>query len=279
MPHEEQRSKQPSRLRHRAEEMLKLRPEVDTETDIDMLELIHELDVHQTELEIQNEELQRAQGQISALHREYEDLYEFAPCGYVTLNPQGVVTRCNLSGGTLLGAEKARLTGVGFSSFVAPEWRDDYWTVLKRAGESGERHSLELKLISADNGPLWVLADVQASRTGSGEVSQWRLVLADITERKRAEEDLGLYRDHLEELVRQRTAELTRGNEQLKHEIEERKKVEKALRETQRLLEEAQGIAGLGGWEYNVATGRARGPRRSIASTVLHLAPALIPAT
>ncbi|MHC1743623.1 MAG: PAS domain S-box protein [Syntrophobacteraceae bacterium] len=189
MPPNEEPPRKESRLRLRTEELLRQRPDADSQSNSDLLALIHELDVHKAELEIQNEELRRAQREISELHREYEDLYEFAPCGYVTLSPKGVITRCNLSGGTLLGAERARLTGVGFSSFVAPERRDDYWAALKQAGESGEQHGLELKLIGAENAPLWVLADVRASRTESGAVSEWRIVLVDTTERKKAEEE------------------------------------------------------------------------------------------
>ena len=187
MPHDEKLAGKASRLRHRAEEMLEQRPDGESQANADMLELIHEIEAHQAELEIQNEELRRAQQEIGALHREYEDLYEFAPCGYITLNPKGIITRCNLTAVMLLGAEKSRLEGVGLSSFLAPESGDDFWAALKRAGKSGEKQGVELKLIGADNEPLWALADVQSQRTESGEVSQWRLVLVDINERKRME--------------------------------------------------------------------------------------------
>ncbi|MHC1743126.1 MAG: PAS domain-containing protein [Syntrophobacteraceae bacterium] len=190
MSTDDDQSSKTFRLRHRAEEMLRRRPEVGNQTDADMLELIHELEVHQAELEIQNEELRRAQGEIAALHREFEDLYEFAPCGYVTLNPKGIITRCNLSGVTLLGSERSVLKGIGFSSFVAPDRRDDFWAALQRAGQSGGKESVELKLARAESEPVWVLADILANRTEGGGVSQWRLALVDIVERKRLEKIL-----------------------------------------------------------------------------------------
>jgi PAS domain S-box-containing protein len=190
MTTDDDQSGKASRLRDRAEEILKLRPEAASQAEASVLELIHELEVHRAELEIQNEELRRAQGEISALHREFEDLYEFAPCGYVTLNAKGILTRCNLSGVTLLGAEKSRLKGEGFSRFVVPDRRDDFWSALKRSGQIGQKQSVELELQRADRGSLWVLADIQADRTEGGGVSQWRLALVDITERKRVEKSL-----------------------------------------------------------------------------------------
>ncbi len=199
MPDEHKDFSHSSILRHRAEELLRQRPYVEGLPRTDMLELIHELEVHQTELEIQNEELRRAQEEISALHREYEDLYEFAPCGYLTLTPEGVITRCNLTGVKLLGVERTRLKRAVFSRFIVPEWRDDYWKALKRAGEGGEKQSIELKLIDKDNNAFWVLADIQANLVEAGDVCQWRLVLLDITERKKHEDEIRLSNEWLQQ--------------------------------------------------------------------------------
>ncbi len=190
MPRSDKPPDQSSRLRRRAEELLRQRPDVDWKIKNDVLELIYELEIHQAELEIQNEELRRAQQELSALHSEYVDLYEFAPCGYVTLDSKGIITRCNLTGVTLLRCEKKRIKGTGLSSFVMPEGRDDYWAALKRAESSGEKQSVELKLIGAGKEPRWVLADIRADRTESGVTSQWRLALVDIAEKKQAAEAL-----------------------------------------------------------------------------------------
>ena len=75
----------------------------------DILELIHELKIHQTELEIQNEELKRAQLELIDLYRQFEDLYEFAPCGYLNLDPKGLVSRINLAGVILLNGLREKI--------------------------------------------------------------------------------------------------------------------------------------------------------------------------
>ena len=192
MTSDDGKSEQLARLRRQAEASLKQRPDTEQQTVDHVLELIHELEVHQVELEMQNEELRRAQLEISALHREYEDLYEFAPCGYVTLNSRGIITRCNLTGVTLLGANKPKIIGVGLSSFVDPKYREDLWKALKQSGESGEKQSVNLKMttLSPEGEPLWIVADIQPHRTESGEVIQWRLALVDITKSRKTEEAL-----------------------------------------------------------------------------------------
>ncbi|MGV8075022.1 MAG: PAS domain-containing protein [Syntrophobacteraceae bacterium] len=148
-----------------------------------MLESMHELYVRRTELERRNEELQRALEQ-------YEDLYKSSPCGYVTLNRNGIVTECNPFVWTLLGTEKARIKGAVFSSFVAPEWGADLWAALQQAEKTGVKRSIELKLIDADNKTLWVFAHIHAIQTESKEESRWRLAFVEIPPHKQAKHAL-----------------------------------------------------------------------------------------
>jgi len=180
-----------SRLREQAEEIIKQRSEdslVSPQSDI--MELIHELNIHQVELEVQNEELKRAHTEISLLHKEYTDLYEFAPCGYITLNSQMLITRCNLTGVTLLGEDKAKLTGRGLNRFIAPKNQGEYYEVLKKSDKSKDKQSAELIMIRADGEQRWVHADIQADHDETGVLCQWRLVLADITDRIHLENKL-----------------------------------------------------------------------------------------
>ena len=107
-------------LRQQAEEMLRERPDTEGGPSTGLLELIQELKIHQAELEIQNEELQRAQGELSLLHQAYERLYEFAPCGYLTLSDQKIITNINLTGTKLLGWSKNRYIGPGFQHVHRP---------------------------------------------------------------------------------------------------------------------------------------------------------------
>ena len=111
-----------------------------------MIELLHELNLHQAELEIQNEELRRSQEEISALHREYADLYEFAPCGYLTLNPKGIITHANLTAVRLLGADRERLFHSTFSVFLDPESEGIFLAARREAAETGQKHTVELRI-------------------------------------------------------------------------------------------------------------------------------------
>jgi PAS domain S-box-containing protein len=180
-------------LRQKAENLIKNRnlEEGDEEASPDMLDvdqLIHELRVHQNELEVQNEELRQAHEEIASLHREYHDLYEYAPCGYVTLSPEGVITRINQNGVRLLGKEQSRVQNFSFIAFVAPRSKTEYHRILQQAQEIGEKHNCELELLPGAGESVWVQTDIKADYDQAGGLKQWRFTLVDITERKQAEE-------------------------------------------------------------------------------------------
>ena len=82
--------------------------------------LLHELEVHQIELELQNAELQRARDELDATLENYTDLYDFAPVGYFSIDESGTILEANLTGATLLGVERSRLTQRRLPLFVAP---------------------------------------------------------------------------------------------------------------------------------------------------------------
>ena len=105
------------KLRKRAEKLVQHHQEKDFQNVGDALSLIQELQIHQTELELQNEELRRAQEEISSLYRQYEDLYEFAPCGYLSLDAKGIITRINLTGVKLLNNPRKGILKTGFSRY------------------------------------------------------------------------------------------------------------------------------------------------------------------
>ncbi|MFA5214313.1 MAG: PAS domain-containing protein [Methanoregula sp.] len=109
-------------LRDEAEERLarsrKISPTLKGQTPD---ELIHELQVHQIELEMQAEELQRAHLALEESRDKYLDLYEFAPLGYLMLNDEAIIADVNLAGATLLGLPRSRLERARFRKFVAPQ--------------------------------------------------------------------------------------------------------------------------------------------------------------
>ncbi len=177
-------------LRDQAEALVERQPDSAPPSPAEVLELIDELRIHQAELEIQNEELKRAQDELSDLHREYERLYEFAPCGYLTLNAKRIVTRANLTAVGLLGETKRGLLQSGFSLFVAPGWVDPYHAALQNAAATGEKQCVELMLKKRNGSADWVRADIEADRDDAGAAMQWRMTLLDTTETKAMEGQL-----------------------------------------------------------------------------------------
>lgn len=175
-------------LRWRAEELVRVRAATVAEETPDVLALIHEIEVQYAELEIQNEELQRAQQELCELQLEAENLYEFAPCGYLTVNPRGIIERANLAAVTMLGLERSLLRVSAFNSFVAQASKDAFMDALWEAGRRGEQKSVELVLERKDGTSSWVRADIVADRNESEVVTRWRIVCTDITARKRTDE-------------------------------------------------------------------------------------------
>ena len=167
--------------------------------------IIHELRVHQSELEMQNEELKRARLALEESRDRYLDLYDFAPVGYFTCTRSGRIVEANLTGAALLGVPRAKLVGPGLGSFVASEDRDRWERhlagVLQSAAPAqgpGEKHSCELKLKREDGSTFHarlesVRLDRPEGRESAGAGGESPVIctaLSDITERLRAEEAL-----------------------------------------------------------------------------------------
>ena len=178
-------------LRARAEGRMKERPRRSEArgqpTAEDMQRLVHELQVHQIELELQNEELQGARAELEVGVERYSDLYDFAPIGYVTLDGDGTIGQVNLSGARLLGLERSRLVGARFGLFVSPEYRPAFNALLEKVFESQAKQVCDLTIGPEKSAPLWVHIEAVASDDGGREC---RAVLTDITERRRIEETL-----------------------------------------------------------------------------------------
>jgi PAS domain S-box-containing protein len=178
-------------LRTQAEGRMKERPRRSEArgqpTAEDMQRLVHELQVHQIELELQNEELQDARAELEAGLERYSDLYDFAPIGYVTLDGDGTIGQVNLSGARLLGLERSRLVGARFGLFVSPEYRPAFNALLEKVFENQAKQVCDLTIGPEKSAPLWVHIEAVVSDDGGREC---RAVLTDITERRRIEETL-----------------------------------------------------------------------------------------
>ncbi|TAN72020.1 MAG: histidine kinase, partial [Gallionella sp.] len=113
-------------------------------------ELLHELQAHQIELEMQNEELRQAQISLEISREHYVDFYDFAPVGYLTLTDKGLISEINLTGATLLGVERNNLLRHRFDSFVTPEDRDRWHRHFLAALNYDEKLSCELAFRHGD---------------------------------------------------------------------------------------------------------------------------------
>jgi len=171
--------------RQKAEELLKKKPQkiVSQLSDVDMLKLIHELDVHQLELEIQKDELLLAKKQIETEIEKYADLYDFAPAGYFTLSREGKIIELNLSGAQLLGKERSILKNCNFSFFVSGDTRHIFDDFLKELFDSKTKRKRDVIISSNDS--LSMHVHLSGIATANGE--QCLVTAVDITEHKLAE--------------------------------------------------------------------------------------------
>jgi len=176
-------------LRKRAEERLVAQHQrLSNLSEKGMEQLVHELGTHQIELEMQNEELKRAQAELENLMRRYTDLYEFAPIGYFMLDEKGVVHSVNAAGARMLRVEKDRILRMPFSRFIVKDDRDDFFTHLRNVFGSQMKQAVELRLRGKGEAILYAQFESIISEDYGDEASQCRTAVIDITERKQAEE-------------------------------------------------------------------------------------------
>ena len=179
-------------LRRYAEDRLQETKKSDhvSPTEQDTKRLLHELEVHQIEMEMQNAELHQAHEDMEKVLERYTDLYDFAPVGYFTLDNSGVIRAANLAGATLLGLDRSKILGRSFESFVVPNARLAFTAFLRTIIPHREKESLELQLQLAPaqegKSPLFVQIEAIASTTGQ----EYRIAAIDITKRRQAEQKL-----------------------------------------------------------------------------------------
>jgi PAS domain S-box-containing protein len=152
-------------------------------------QVLHELRVHQIELEMQNEELRRAQVELEAVRARYFDLYDLAPVSYFTLSEKGLIMEANLTAAELLGMAKTTLVKHPFTRFILPDDQDLYNKHRKRLFETGAPQGCELRLLKKDGARLWARLEATVVQN-AGDAAMCRLMASDITGRKRAEEAL-----------------------------------------------------------------------------------------
>jgi PAS domain S-box-containing protein len=185
------RSRPSSSLRARAEGSLRqLTQGKNAAPEQDVHRMLHDLQVHEIELQMQNEELRRTQEELQEAVERYASLYDFAPCAYLTLGPKGEIREANLAAAHMLGLERRHLIRRKFSSFIHDDSQDEFFLYGRLLQSSGTRQTEQLAIKGAQGARTIVRIDGVAEERSPREEPRFRVSLTDITLAKRAEETL-----------------------------------------------------------------------------------------
>jgi PAS domain S-box-containing protein len=202
-------------LRRRAEKALQVQPVDPGEmSPADAWRLVYELRVHEVELELQNEELRRAQEELQASRAKYFDLYDLAPVGYFTLNEQGMILEANLTAARLLGVTRDHLTQQPLTRFIVREDQDVYYFHRRELFESGAPQVCEIRLLRGDGSQFHARIEATVAQDSATVAPVCRATLSDVSAQVRAREALE-HSQRLEELVATRTQELETAYKEL----------------------------------------------------------------
>jgi two-component system cell cycle sensor histidine kinase/response regulator CckA len=174
-------------LHRRAEQLLDtnknngLLPDTPAETK----QLLHELLVHQAELEMQNQELLSAQQHLVVSQARYFELYDLAPIGYLTFNKQRVIQECNLSAAAMIGVSRHVLIKAPVSNILLKNDQNIFYEKLEACIEKNFQQHFEIRLIQNNGAVFWALLQIIAMEAG-----EYRLTMTDISNNKRIEAEL-----------------------------------------------------------------------------------------
>lgn len=202
-------------LRKKAEEQLKnMQYEPGKSlSEADRLKLLHELQVHQIELEMMNEELRLTRDKAELNAEKYEELYDFAPAGYLTLQPDGSIRELNLSAAQMLGSERSRLINKNFRYFVFTDSLHDFDECFSKINKYKAKASCELMLKINDNNSMFVYLEGKSINNGH----DCFVSMIDITKRRETEEVLR----HTSEALKRSNTELEQFAYAVSHDLQE----------------------------------------------------------
>ena len=179
----------PKGLRAQAEHLLReTRREVAQMRPDDVQKLVHELQVHQIELEMQNDELRRTQLELEQARDRYTNLYDFAPVGYVTLDAAGVIQHANLIAASLLGVNRGKLISTKLAAFITAEYQGAFSLHRRRVARSRVKQTCELQFRRKDGSAFFGGMESIIAPGGRGNQRHWLAAFADHNARKQAEE-------------------------------------------------------------------------------------------
>jgi len=204
------------RQSHRRSQVAESRPQADTRR------LLHELQVHQVELEMQNAELQDARDRSEVLLEKYTDLFDFAPVGYFSLDEQGRILEVNLTGAAMLGVERFQLINQRLLRFVDPAGRPGVLTFLERVFARTGKQVCEAALLRKGAAPFWASFHGVAALAADGPRTWCRVAVSDVTLLKQAEK------------AQRRVEALALANREMRREILRRQAAEQSLKKSER---------------------------------------------
>lgn len=180
-------------LRERAEELNQKEDalsivNVDTLSKVGIKSLIHELQVHQIELELQNDELRHIQEELEISRTNYFGLYNMAPVGYITLDDNGIIKEVNLTFCNLLNYPKQDLVNKPITQFILPADQDILYKFKKQLQSSGNMEACELRVIARDGIQHWVLIEATREIIKDSEDYEYHYIFSDISFKKHADE-------------------------------------------------------------------------------------------
>jgi PAS domain S-box-containing protein len=151
--------------------------------------LVHELQVHQIELEMQNEELRRTQQQLEASRDRYADLYDFAPVGYFTLSEASLILEVNLTAAAMLGVERGHLIEQPLTRFIVREDQDIFYFHRRQLFKTRSSQVCEIRLVSMDGSQFHARLEAILVQGNEGQ-TLCRVTLSDITQEVRAKKQI-----------------------------------------------------------------------------------------
>lgn len=185
-----------SKLRQKAEDELIIRNSTDFIAEADSLKLIHELHVHQIELEMQNEELIKAREIAESAMEKYTDLYDFAPSGYLTLSKEGDIVELNFLAAEILGKDRSQLKNTRFGLYISSYSIGLFNIFFDEIFRYKKKLACELSLQTKNDVPAYIHVEALVSQ----DLNSCLVNIIDITERKNLEKQLEHRSKQLNEL-------------------------------------------------------------------------------
>ena len=151
---------------------------------------LHELHNYQIELELQNDELRKAQQELAEVRDQYANLYEFAPVGYIVLDPINIITDTNITICKMLGANRLSLYNKDIFDIISPDSKDIFYLTIRKIFDFKSKQECEVKLLKKDKNEFHAKLECAPQEDSKGNISGIRVVVIDITELKKKEAEL-----------------------------------------------------------------------------------------